>query len=508
MAVLNISVRATDGGAAGVLGNLSKNFDDLASKAGASMGAIGASMKDLGGKATLGLTLPIAGVGIAAIGMASDLGESTSKAGVLFGKSTEDIVAWSKTAASSMGLTQQGALDGASTFAIMGQMMGKTEAETSTFAQQFVGLAADLGSFNNVPTDEAIGAIGAALRGEMEPIRRFGVLIDDAAIKNEALKMGLIASTKDAITPQQKALAVSNLIMAQTTAAQGDFARTSDGLANQQKILTAKLKDTGAELGEKLLPVALKVVEMVSGMIDKFSGLSDGTQGWIVKIGLMLAAIGPVLSVLGTLATGISMVTGLIAGVGGISAVVGGLGAALTVLTGPIGLVVGAVALLATAWVRDWGGIRSKTTEFLGGMWDGLKNFATNYWNWSQDMGKRIRDFASNVDWGAMAGNIIGGITRMLFDGPGKVFDALKSMFGGAFERIKSWLGIHSPSTMAAKELGLPIAAGIGAGIKSGLPQVMRSVTTNNYFSLSMVGGASAGQDVMSSVQLLSALYG
>lgn len=507
MAVLNIAINASDNASA-VVGNLSKDFDALATKAGASLGAMGEKFKSVGSAATLGLTLPLAGVGLAAVSMASDLAESTSKAGVLFGSQTDAIVAWSKTAATSMGLTQQGALDGASTFAIMGKAMGLTEKDTSNFSQEMVGLAADLGSFNNVPTDEAIGAIGAALRGEAEPMRKFGVMIDDATIKNKALELGLISSVKDAITPQQKALAISKVILDQTTAAQGDFARTSDGLANQQKILTAKLKDTGAELGEKLLPIALKVVEMISGMIDKFSGLSSGTQGWIVKIGLLLAAIGPVLSILGTLMTAISFVTGLIAGVGGISAVVGGLGAALTVLTGPIALVVGAVALLATAWVKDWGGVRTKTTEFLGGMWSGMKDFASNVGSWVKDVAGKIANFVKGIDWGAIGNGIIGGITKILFAGPQKVFEAMKSMFGGAFDRIKSFLGIHSPSTMAAKELGLPIAAGIGAGIKSGLPQVMRSVTTNNYFSLSMVGGASAGQDVMGSVQLLSALYG
>jgi hypothetical protein len=371
-----------------------------------------------------------------------------------------------------------------------------------------VGLAADLGSFNNVPTDEAINAIGAALRGESEPMRKFGVLIDDAAIKNEALRMGLIASTKDAITPQQKALAISNLIMAQTTAAQGDFARTSDGLANQQKILTAKLKDTGAELGEKLLPIALKVVEMVSGMIDKFAGLSSGTQGWIVKIGLAVAAIGPILSILGTLMTGISAVTGVIAGVGGISAVMAGFGTVLTVLTGPIGLIVGAVALLATAWARDWGGVREKTAGALTFMSNGIKGFASNVGGWFNDIGGKISGWFQKIDWADLARKAIDGIVKVFFDGPTRVFEALRHMFGGAFDRIKNFLGIHSPSTYAAKELGLPIAAGIGAGIKSGMPQVMRSAITNNYFSLSMVGGASAGQDVMGSVQLLSALYG
>lgn len=507
MSVLNITIKATDS-ASGVLSGLNANFDELNTKAAASLGAVGDKMKSIGGAATLGLTLPIVAVGTAIVGMASDLGETTSKIGVLFGNSATDMLSWSETSAKAMGMSKQQALDAAATFATFGKSAGLSGDALVDFSSKQVQLASDLASFNNTSPEQAIQAIGAALRGESEPLRAYGVLLDDASMRNEALKLGLIATTKDALTPQQKVLAAQSLILQQTTAAQGDFARTSDGLANQQRILTARLKDTGTELGAKLLPVALKLVEMVSGLVDRFSSLSSGTQGWIVKIGLLLAAIGPILTVLGTFASGISVVTGLIAGVGGISAVVGGLGAALAVLTGPIALVVGAVALMATAWARDWGGIRSKTTEALSGMWDGLKGFASDYMSWSQDMGKRVRDWFGGLDWGGLARSAIDGIVQVFFDGPSRVFEALRHMFGGAFDRIKDFLGIHSPSAYAAREIGLPIAAGIGAGIQSGMPSVMRSVTTNNYFSIGLVGGASAGQDVMGTVQLMSALYG
>ena len=81
-------------------------------------------------------------------------------------------------------------------------------------------------------------------------------MLNDATLKQKAMEMGMIKTTKDAITPQQKALASYQVILEQTSDAQGDFARTSDGLANQQRILTAQIEDLKAEIGEGFLPVA------------------------------------------------------------------------------------------------------------------------------------------------------------------------------------------------------------------------------------------------------------
>ena len=75
------------------------------------------------------------------------------------------------------------------------------------------------------------------MRGEAEPLRQYGVLLDDASLRQAALELGIISTTKNALTPQQKVLAAQALIYQQTGTAQGDFARTSDGLANKTRIL-------------------------------------------------------------------------------------------------------------------------------------------------------------------------------------------------------------------------------------------------------------------------------
>lgn len=203
------------------------------------------------------------------IAAASDLGETTSKIGVLFGDSAGDIMTWSQNAATSLGQSQQSALDAAATFATFGKAAGLTGQDLTKFSTDFVALASDLASFNNTTPEQAIEAIGAALRGESEPLRAYGVLLDDATLRQKALELGLISTTKQALTPQQKVLAAQAAIYEQTAAAQGDFARTSGGLANQQRILSAQMTNLKATIGTALLPVALSMATIFNELAQK-----------------------------------------------------------------------------------------------------------------------------------------------------------------------------------------------------------------------------------------------
>jgi hypothetical protein len=189
------------------------------------------------------------------IGAASDLAETVSKSGQIFGDANGKVLEFAKGAATALGQSQQTALDGVSTFGIFANSAGLSADAAADFSIEMATLATDLASFNNTSPEEAIQAIGSALRGEAEPIRAYGVLLDDATLKNRAMALGLISTTKDALTPQQKVLSAHAEILAQTATQQGDFARTSDGLANKQRIFTAELENTKAEIGTALLPV-------------------------------------------------------------------------------------------------------------------------------------------------------------------------------------------------------------------------------------------------------------
>jgi hypothetical protein len=196
--------------------------------------------------------------GAKAISAASDFEESAAKIGEIFGDAADSVFDFADDAAQALGQSRQSVLDAAGTFGTFGKAAGLAGEDLSIFSNDFTALASDLASFNNTSPEEAVQALGAALRGESEPLRRYGILLDDASMRQKALELGIIATTKNALTPQQKILAAQALIFEQSSDAQGDFERTSGSLANQQRILQAELENVTIEIGQKLLPIAVQ----------------------------------------------------------------------------------------------------------------------------------------------------------------------------------------------------------------------------------------------------------
>lgn len=229
-----------------------------------------------------------------AIQAASDFNEAISKNNVVFGAISKEVEAFARTANTALGLSETAALKAAGTFAIFGKSAGLAGKDLSDFSTNLVTLAADLASFNNTSVDDAITALGSALRGEAEPLRKFGVLLDDATLKQAATELGIYKGNK-ALTAQQKVLAAQKVIFDQTSDAQGDFTRTSDGLAAQQKILGATFDDIQQKLGQAFLPIFLNVVtflnenvvpafERVATVIGE-KGLVAGLQQAVYEMG-------------------------------------------------------------------------------------------------------------------------------------------------------------------------------------------------------------------------------
>ena len=198
-----------------------------------------------------------------AIQAASDLQENTTKISVIFGDAGKAVTDFAKTAAREIGQSQNQVLAAAGTFGTFGKAAGLAGNQLATFTTDFVSLSADLASFNNSTPDEAINAIGSALRGEAEPLRKFGVLLNDATLKAAAMELGIYKGS-GALTAQQKILAAQKVIYEQTGDAQGDFERTSDGLANQQRILSAQFENVKIKIGEALLPAFQKLITFLN----------------------------------------------------------------------------------------------------------------------------------------------------------------------------------------------------------------------------------------------------
>jgi hypothetical protein len=349
-----------------------KGFDDVrkgAESAGGGINSLKAQLTSFA--ATMGIAFgaqEIIRFTKATIDAAADMGETLSKVGVIFGNTAGDIEAWADTAAERMGQSKQHALDAASTFAIFGKSAGLSGNDLAGFSTGLTELASDMASFNNTSPEQAIQAIGAALRGETEPIRAYGVLLDDASMRQEALAMGLIKSTKEALTPQNKVLAAQALIYKQTTLAQGDFANTADSLSNKQKILSAQFSNFQVELGQKLAPAFEKIVDLAGELLGELD--ADKVIDFAKAIGIAGAAFGA------------WKLGNLVSGTGGLGTAVGGLTTKFKAFTmalraNPIGLVATGITLLVGSMMA-FGDETEEATEAQKALADAISKVEQN----------------------------------------------------------------------------------------------------------------------------------
>lgn len=245
--------------------------------------------------------------GIAALALygaseaASDLNETTSFTNVTFKESGDAMERWSERSLESMGIARESALDAANQFGGLFQITGSTADESARLSKEMVQLAVDMSSAKNVSLDEAVLALGSGLRGEAEPLRRFNVLLSEAAIQAQAVKMG-IAEEGAELDETQKVQARYGLILEQTSDIQGDYARTADSAANQQRRAQEAAKDAAATLGQSLAPITAEVAGLAADLATGFSALPDPLQKTAVVIAGLVAVASPASAAIGGVA--------------------------------------------------------------------------------------------------------------------------------------------------------------------------------------------------------------
>ena len=357
-------------------------------------------------------TMGAIGIGLAGAGLvysinkASELEESMSKVTVVFGDQADEITAWAAQSASAFGQSKQQALEAVGTYGNLLQAFGVTRKAAAGMSTDMVELAADLASFNNTGVEEALEAIRSGLSGESEPLKRYGVALSVDRMKTvllaEATKKlsktlkpverekAIKALKKEmaVLTPLQKAQAAYLIIMQDSKLAQGDFARTSEGLANQQRILRANLDNTAATIGRAMLPVVGKLVgkinalvtenedeiaafaEKLPGAFDKLIAVAEKVPWGAIGSGLQMAAewagrfFDAFTSMPAEVQTTIIALAGLnkLSG-GAISGIVGELGKGL--IKGVLGMTAGVVHIKA-GLVTGGGGANGQPTPIPG----------------------------------------------------------------------------------------------------------------------------------------------
>jgi hypothetical protein len=406
-----IRISATDT-ASPTINKVTREIAGLGTSADKAQSGVGGLTGALGkvGLASIGITAvagAVVGLGRALVDpimAASDLEESINKVQVVFGDSSKIITDFAKTSAQSLGQSQAAALGAAGTFGNLFTSMGLGQKAAATLATQIVTLGSDLASFNNIKPEEALEKLRAGLVGEAEPLRALGVNLNEAAVADEALRLGL-GKTKDSLTDAAKIQARYSLILKQTKSAQGDFARTSTGMANALRIISASFDDLRTEIGNRFLPIIAPLISQVAVALPR---AMDALKPVLDRAG---AAFRNVAETVGRFVTNLRD-KGFLTALRGLG---GEIGSALLAGLQAVRDFAGGVV----AWLRqqvasiNWGQVWSAVRGTAAGLIAGLGSIVNQVTTWVADQWRQI-------DWGRVWASITG-IASGLLTGIGDI---------------------------------------------------------------------------------------
>lgn len=221
--------------------------------------------------------------GKSCIELGSDLAEVQNVVDVTFGAMSETINHFARDALEQFGLSETSAKKYTSTLGAMLKSMGIATDQAAEMSMEMAGLAADMASFYNLDTDVAFEKIRSGISGETEPLKQLGINLSVANLEAYALSQGM-TKAYNSMSQQEQAILRYNYLLSVTADAQGDFARTSDGWANQVRILTERFNALKAAIGQGLIAVLTPVIRVLNQLLAKILTVTDAFSNFIAKI--------------------------------------------------------------------------------------------------------------------------------------------------------------------------------------------------------------------------------
>ncbi len=203
-----------------------------------------------------------------AIDISSSLTEVENVVRTTFGNYEKLIQDFSKTSIQDFGMSELTAKQVASRFQAMGTAMGFSQGKMADMSLQLTKLTADMASFYDMEQSDVARNLQAVFTGETEPLRKYGLDLTQATLKEWAMKQGLDADISS-MTQAEKTMLRYQYVMANTAAAQGDFARTSDTWANQVRILKQSFEQLAAIIGGALINAFKPFVRTLNAVMQK-----------------------------------------------------------------------------------------------------------------------------------------------------------------------------------------------------------------------------------------------
>ena len=206
-------------------------------------------------------------LGKEALEYASNIEEVQNVVDVSFGNMANEINEFAKTSAASFGLSELAAKKTASTFMAMSNGMGIARDAGKLMSMQLTALSGDMASFYNVSQEMANTALNSIFTGETESLKKFGIVLTEANLKEYAMSQGIKKQYSE-MTQAEKVAIRYNYVMQATANAQGDFARTSNSWANQIRLLKLNFQQLMGVLGQILKNVLLPVIQALNTIIS------------------------------------------------------------------------------------------------------------------------------------------------------------------------------------------------------------------------------------------------
>lgn len=397
-----------------------------------------------------GATLAIAAFGKSAVDAASRTEQAIGAVDSVFGKNAGQIKRWAAGAADSAGLAASEYMELASVLGAQLKNMGVPLDQVAGKTNDLVKLGADLAATYGGTTKEAVEALGSALRGETDPIERYGVSVKQADIAAKQAADGTDKLTGKA-AKQAKTAALLALVTEQTADAQGQFAREGDTAAVAAQKQAANFENMQSQLGEALLPALTKVTEWMTKLTKWMTKNKTATTiiiGVIAALAVGILALNVALSVYTAITTLAASATL----------------AAWIAAAWPILAVVAAVALLVAGIIILWK--KSETfRKIVLGVWNAIKKAALA-------TGRAVKA-AWSATWNAIktaaraVGNAVKAVWAAIKASASAVARALKAAWTNTWSALKTGVRAVKSAISGAFQAVRTVAGNVSSTIKN-----------------------------------------
>ena len=439
-----------DGDASGA----KRALDDTAKSVGTvdgRMGKFNGAMKAAAVPAAAVLTGLVA-IGKASFDSASALEQSAGAVESVFGTYAAQVQQHAASAAQNVGLAESQYNDLSAVLGAQLQNMGVAQGELAGQTDNLIGLGSDLAATFGGTTSDAVAALSSLMRGERDPIEKYGVSIKAADVEAKKAAMGLNGLTGEAdnAATTQATLA---LVMEQTAGAQGAFAREANTAAGQQQRATASWENAKAALGQGLLPI----VSSAAAMLAEFGTWVQENAGLVSTFAV----------VIGVLAAGVLAYNGIMAVVSTVQGVATAAQWACNaaVSANPVMLIVLAIVALIAIIV------------LLVQNWDTVKAVALSVWQAITDAVQVFLDWCAAA-WQAFVDAHVA-LWNNITDAAGKVWQAITD----AVQTFLDWCA-------AAWQAFVDAHVALWNSIKDAAEKVWQAITATTKKFVDWVDGA------------------